>query len=124
MKTLFTSLSLFAIMIFIFSTCGEDNVIETSELEGRWEITEGSRNGEITTTMEGMYFIFAPDGQLQTNMMGAEETFAYELAGDELSQREGSIDADYKIESYEAGQMILTTELRNKQFRMVLEKDE
>lgn len=124
MKSLFPSLSFCAVLLLVFSACGEDNIIENSELEGRWEITEGSRDGEITTTMEGMYFLFTPEGQLRTNMMGAEETFTYELDGDQLTQREGSIDADYKIESYEAGQMVWTTELRKKQFRMVLEKKE
>ena len=122
MKKLFLSLCALAVLPLVFSGCGEDGIIEAGELEGRWEVAEASRNGEATTTMEGLYYVFTSDGNLQTNMMGAEETFTYELNGDEITQRGGSLDADYKIEAYEAGQLVLTTQLRGKDFRMVLDK--
>ena len=71
--------------------------------------------------MEGMYFEFSEDGQLVTNMTGAAETYSFELDGDEIEQRNGTIETDYTIETLEEAQLVLTTTLRGKVFRMVLQ---
>ena len=94
-----------------------------TELAGRWEISEAFRDGKATDTMEGMFFEFTEDGQLTTNMTGAAETYQYELDGDQIEQREGTIETDYTIESLLEQQLILTTTLRGKHFRMVLEQE-
>lgn len=120
MKFLITTLALFSSTLLFLTSCGDDNAITTTDLTGRWEIQEATRNGEATTTMEGMYFTFSEDGQLLTNMTGSEEAYSYELDGDAILQRDGAIEADYVIESFLEGELILTTSLRNKQFRMVL----
>ena len=120
MKFQITALVLFSGALFFLSNCGDDNAVTTAELAGRWDIQNATRNGEPTTTMEGMYFVFSEDGKLLTNMTGAEETYSYELDGETILQRDGTIEADFLIESLAEGELILTTELRNKQFRMVL----
>ena len=120
MKFQITALVLFSSTLFFLASCGDDNAITSNELAGRWEIQNATRNGEPTTTMEGMYFEFSDDGKLLTNMTGAEEANTYELDGDAILQRGGTIEADFLIESLAEGELVLTTELRNKKFRMVL----
>ena len=122
MKFQITALVLFSSTLFFLASCGDDNAITTTDLVGRWQIQNATRNGEPTTTMEGMYFEFSDDGKLLTNMTGAEEAYTYELDGDAILQRGGTIEADFLIESFAEGELVLTTELRNKQFRMVLQQ--
>lgn len=120
MKFQLTALILFSCALFFLSACGNDNAVTTTQLVGRWDIQNATRNGEPTTTMEGMYFVFSEDGKLLTNMTGAEEAYTYELDGENILQRNGTIEADLQIESLAEGELVLTTELRGKQFRMVL----
>lgn len=124
MKFLLTTLILFSCTVCFFTSCGDDNAITTADLTGRWDIQEATRDGAPTSTMEGMYFIFAEDGQLLTNMTGAEEVYSYELDDNTIFQRDGAIEADYAIESLLEEELILTTTLRKKQFRMILHKAE
>ncbi len=120
MKFQITALALFSISLFFLASCGDDNAVTTADLAGRWEIQNATRDGEPTTTMEGMYFDFSEDGKLLTNMTGSEEAYTYELEGEAILQRGGAIEADFLIESLAEGELILTTELRRKKFRMVL----
>lgn len=120
MKFQITTLFLFSTALFFWASCGDDNAVTTIDLAGHWDIQNATRDGEPTTTMEGMYFDFSEDGQLLTNMTGAEEAYTYELDGEAILQRGGPIEADFFIESFVEGELVLTTELRRKQFRMVL----
>lgn len=125
MKSLLAPISTLGLVVlfsFAFSSCGNDNAVLLTELSGRWEITEAFRNGKATDTMEGMFFEFTEDGQLTTNMTGAEETYQYELDGDQIEQREGTIETDYTIESLESNQLVLTMTLSGKPFRLILEQ--
>lgn len=115
-------LGLFLLSIVFISSCGDDNALQETDLLGRWEISEAARDGKVTDTMEGMYFSFAEGGQLTTNMTGADETYRFELDGDQIEQREGTIETDYTIESLIEKELILTTTLRGKHFRMVLQQ--
>lgn len=117
-----STLGLVLIFSFVLSSCGDDNSVMLTELAGRWEISEASRDGKPTDTMEGMFFEFSEDGQLTTNMTGATESYRYELDGDQIEQREGTIETDYTVESLLNQELILTTTLRGKQFRMVLQQ--
>lgn len=117
----YTLLGLSLLFVTVFSACGDDAAVQSSELVGRWEIKEAFRDGKATDTMEGMYFEFSEDGQLVTNMTGAAETYSFELDGDEIEQRNGTIETDYTIETLEEAQLVLTTTLRGKVFRMVLQ---
>lgn len=125
MKSLFAPLPLLGLFFFssvLISACGDDNAVQEADLLGRWEISEASRDGKVTDTMEGMYFVFAEGGQLTTNMTGADETYSFELDGDQIEQREGTIETDYTIESLLENELTLTTTLRGKYFRMVLQQ--
>ena len=117
-----TTLGLVVAFSLLLVCCGDDNSIQIADLTGRWEIQEAFRDGKSTDTMEGMYFEFVEDGQLTTNMTGADETYRFELDGNKVQQREGTIETDYVIESLLEQELILTTTLRGKQFRMVLQQ--
>ena len=107
---------------FLLSACVNDGDIQTSDLVGRWDIREAYRDGKPTDTMVGMYFEFSEDGQLKTNMTGADEAYSFELSGEEIRQREGTIETDYKIESLLESELTITTTLQGKHFRMVLDQ--
>ncbi|PSR11870.1 MAG: hypothetical protein DA408_00770 [Bacteroidetes bacterium] len=108
--------------IFVCAACSSNNEEQEAALLGRWEIQEAFRSGEVTTTLAGMFFEFEPDGQLLTNIAGSDENYAYELDGDHILQREGTIEADYAIEELADNRLVLTTNLGNKPFRIVLKK--
>ena len=115
-------LALGLLFAFLLSACGNDSDIETSDLVGRWDIREAYRDGKSTDTMVGMYFEFSEDGQLKTNMTGADESYSFEISGDDIRQREGTIETDYTIESLLEEELIITTTLQGKHFRIVLDQ--
>ena len=106
----------------LLSSCNEDQAATEAALIGRWDIQEAYRSGESTTTMMGMFFQFTKDGKLLTNIAGEEEEYVYEVDDQHILQSEGTIEADYAIEKLDNNQLILTTTLGNKPFRMILGK--
>lgn len=110
--------------VVLLTACGNDGDFQLSDLTGRWDIREAYRDGKATDTMIGMYYEFSEDGKLKTNMTGADEEYQFELSGDEIRQREGTIETDYKIESLLDKELIITTTLQGKYFRIVLDQSE
>lgn len=117
LPTLYT----FIVLAFIglVSSCTNDQFQE-SDLQGHWEIQSASRNGKATESMRGLFLEFGEAGKLNTNMAGMEESYSYELNGDQIYQRDGQLDADYNIETLSGDSLVLSTTLRSKEFRMVL----
>ena len=119
------SLRFFATLLLVVAlagSCEDDQVDHQADLLGRWEVITAFRNQMPTESLTGLYYDFAADGQLRTNMTGAEESYVYSLASNVLEQRQGTLDADYEIEALGADTLILRTELRRKQFRIILQK--
>ncbi|MEL7222096.1 MAG: hypothetical protein AAGJ93_12305 [Bacteroidota bacterium] len=116
------SFSLVFLSLAIIS-CEDDNATQESDLFGKWNITQAFRDNKPTTTMDEMYFEFAEEGILKTNMTGEVEAYQFEVDDEQISQRAGSIDADYKIESRLDNKLTLTTTLGGKSFRMTLERE-
>ena len=106
-----------------FLTCGDDDSTKEADLLGRWNITEAIRDNKPTTTMDGMYFEFAEGGQLQTNMTGEAEAYQYEVDDEQILQRGGTIETDYIIETRLDNQLVLTTMLGGKPFRITLARE-
>lgn len=48
-------------------------------LLGQWEIEEARRNGRVTESLTGLYFVFTPEGVFKTNMNGMPEEGTYTL---------------------------------------------
>jgi hypothetical protein len=105
-------------------SCEDDNATQEADLLGKWTITTALRDDKPTTTMDGMYFEFAEEGKLTTNMTGEAETYQYEVDDEQIFQREGTIEANYKIESRLDNELVLTTSLGGKSFRITLAREE
>ena len=104
------------------SCCTDDNAIQESDLLGRWKIETGYRNGKPSESLDALFFEFREEDKLLTNMniTGEEETCDFELDGQAIFQRNGSLDVDYTIVLYKPDSLILTTELRKKKMKFVL----
>ncbi|RME97148.1 MAG: hypothetical protein D6772_10835 [Bacteroidetes bacterium] len=102
--------------------CEDDQSDDMANLLGRWEVITAYRDKAPTESLSGLYYDFAANGQLRTNMTGTDELYTYRLDDDKLEQRAGALDADYHIELLKSDTLILSTELRRKQFRIILRK--
>lgn len=118
-----TRVLFFFIGVAALSACQDSQEIDRQEyLLGRWEIQEARRNGQATESLQELYFEFFQDGKMTTNLLGAAETASYELEDGELRQRDSQLDIDYRIEELTDSLLILTTNLRDYDFRFRLHK--
>jgi len=112
--------------IFILAACGSDTQetaaegITEDKLLGYWEIQQASRNGEPTESLDDLYLEFIKGGRMRTNMAGKPDEGTFELNGNTIEQRGTEVEADYTIESLSEDELVLTTTLRNYDFRFVL----
>ncbi len=105
------------------SACQDtEETIRQEYLLGRWELQQAYRNGQVTESLQELYFDFYQDGKMSTNILGAPETATYELEENELRQRDSQMDIDYQVEELSDSLLILTTNLRNYDFRFRLNK--
>lgn len=104
------------------AACSGDNAndTKTNQIAKRWEIREASRNGRITESLDQLYFDFTADGTLKTNLTGVTETGTYEMQEEQILQRGMQIDTDYKIEMLSDTLLVLTTAIRNSNFKFEL----
>jgi len=72
-------------MIGLYISCASDTSA-AKDLEGRWELTSASIDGEETDRLENLYFEFVKD-QVNTNILGADGTYPYELRGGVIQQQ-------------------------------------
>lgn len=108
-----------------FLACQNNTTEETAQLlVGRWELEQALRNGNPTESLADLYFEFAADGKLMTNIAGLPEEGTYELKKQQLLQRNTQIDADYTIEEITEANLILSTDLRGYAFRFLFKKAE
>lgn len=114
---------LVAIGLAALAACQDSQ--ETSRQEyllGRWELQQAYRNGQVTESLQELYFEFFQDGKMSTNILGAPETATYELEENELRQRDSQMDINYQIEELSDSLLVLTTNLRSYDFRFRLHK--
>lgn len=113
-----------ALVALTFAQCENESkeAVETAQLNGTWELKEASRNGDPTTTLSDLFFIFSDDGTLETNMPTMEGSSEYEVEGMEIEQEGNGFEQDYMIESLTEDELILTTNIQNYDFRMVFSK--
>lgn len=109
------------IALFLFA-CGNEEKVSQNTLLGKWEIANATRDGRRAPSVEGLYFNFMEDGTLQTNIASSAETATYKVEGMVIQQRESRFEIDYTIEELTDTSLILTTELRNAQFRFFLKR--
>jgi len=90
---------------------------------GRWELNQAFRNERPTESLDNLYLEFLNTGQFRTNLMGTDETFDYEYIKGEIIQKSPNLEPlIYKIEAISDTNLILTTSLKNFNFRFVMTK--
>jgi len=113
-------LPLFTLCILVLG-CKSDNTVKKSyELEGKWDIYEAYRDGNLTTTLEDGFFEFQ-DSQMVTNILGSPIDGVYILDNKSI-QHESSLSATYHISNYSSDSMELETEIRGFDFLFKLQR--
>jgi len=56
--------------LLLLVACGSDNSATQQKdmLIGRWDLTEGQRNGKVAESLRGTYFEFMADDKMSTNL--------------------------------------------------------
>jgi len=115
--------------VSILVSCEEKEDFLTKQqrtfLHGRWILFQGSRNGNPTETLEGVYFQFDSTGKMQTNLpIGAEKTVPCLYKANEVIQvfSENNKVA-YQIKSVTDSSLILSTFHRGVQLDMQMQRD-
>ena len=115
----------FTTLIFSFLFllgCKSESVDNTDQLIGRWDIREAKRNGQATESLDQLYFEFFQDGNMKTNILGADEEATYELDDNTIRQRESQLPIDYTIESISDTTLIMNATINRFNFRFQLGK--
>ncbi len=119
-KLLFGSLVFF--FVLYHSSCKSEPEENFDALVGQWELETATNNGKPTELLTGLYFNFEDDGSMRTNVTGSPESVTYSIADGTIQQREGRIDVDYEIQTLNDTLLILTTKIRNANFRFNLNR--
>jgi len=105
-----------------FWSCRQEPANDTDDLVGYWEIEEAFRNGQLTESLDELYFEFFQDGTMRTNISGVPAEASYELQGEKVLQRESEMDIDYTVQGLTDTTLTLSTTIRDFDFRFVLNK--
>lgn len=116
-----SNLVFFAVVsaIVLLGTACNDDAATAEQLLGRWNVQAAERDHKPTETLMGMYFDFTSAEQLVTNITGQDTDYTYQVDGGKILQRGGPIEADYSIETITDTELVLTTVIRGKHFKMV-----
>ena len=120
----FISTRTLAVILIVLALpgCQFGNDKKEDVLLGRWEIQQAYRNGRSTESLDELYFEFFQDGKMSTNLLGGPETTNYEVSEHELYQRDGQMDVDYNIIELTDSILVLSTSLRDYNFRFLLRR--
>ena len=116
-------LLLLSITVF-FSCCEPENNIYEEQIIGRWELHEAQRDNRPAPYLEDTYFEFYEDHSLITNfnLTGSVDQGKYDIKDNLLEQLESDLNLSYTIESINDSALILSTNLQNANFRLLLNK--
>ncbi|NRB52679.1 MAG: hypothetical protein HRU41_33770 [Saprospiraceae bacterium] len=120
-KSVFGFTTLIFSFLFLLG-CKSESVDNTDQLIGRWDIREAKRNGQATESLDQLYFEFFQDGNMKTNILGADEEATYELDDNTIRQRESQLPIDYTIESISDTSLIMNATINRFNFRFQLGK--
>lgn len=110
------------IVLLALMSCESESKLNEDVVLGRWELREATRDGKATQSLDQLYFEFEQDGSMKSNLAGQTESGKYEIEDNKLSQKDNKLEVDYLIENLNDSVMTLTTTLRERNFKFVLEK--
>ncbi len=108
------------IFLFIASGCKKDAVDDTKLLLGRWDIIEAKRGGQVTESLDQLFFEFFQDGKMRTNILGATENADFSMENMIIKQRKSQLEIDYKVDSLTDSVLTMSATINryNFQFRL------
>lgn len=98
-----------------------DNTVNL--IQGKWELSKATRNGNIAPTLQGAFFEFMSD-KMTTNFTGSEETTDFSYSDGKLNQTGGANNIEYIIDLVTNDSLMLSTNIRGYDFKMLLLKNE
>lgn len=105
-------------------SCEDTSEKTQASIIGHWELTKALRNDHETGTLQGVYFDFGADGQMQTNLpVGPEAPVAYEVEKKTIIQKSAQ-PIRYEAAMLEDSMMVLKLEMRGMTFEMHLRRAE
>ena len=106
------------------TACQEEKNEYKDKVYGKWELTEALRNDRPAASLENIFFEFYQDGKMVTNFnaTGNTETSEYAISGNKIRQKNNELSPEYIIEEVNDTLLVLSTELRNFDFRLLLKK--
>ena len=117
---------LFFVLFFALTACTDDAPpVEDASLEGRWELVRASRNNRPTTTLDSLYYIFSPDGVLETNLLGDAQQGRYVARDDGFIETAGvRVPMTYEVRELTDSLLRLRSDYEGFQFDFVLQRGE
>ena len=108
------------------NACQEEQSEFKDKVYGRWELTEALRNDRPAASLENIFFEFYEDGKMVTNFnaTGDTQSSEYAISGNRIRQKNNELSPEYIIEEASDTSLILSTELRNFDFKLLLRKEE
>ena len=97
---------------------------QNSRIIGHWDLQQALRNGKPATSLEDIFFEFYENGSIKTNfnLSGETETGTFAISKDNVLQQEGGLNLDYIIEELNDSILILSTELQESAFKLLLNR--
>lgn len=122
LKRLLQTTLLFAIIAAFSTSCEPEPENAEEHIFGRWEIINATRNGRVAQTLSDLFYVFNPDGTMQTNLPLGKPESEFQINGSIIEQDLGETTVTYQIESISDSLMTLTTEMRDTRFRFNFRK--
>lgn len=97
--------------------------VKVEQVHGNWQVTEATRDGQATETLDGLFFRFSEAGQLSTNLLGSEVEVPFELITNKITQK-SEPPLEYTVEEVNDQQLVLSTTLQGMKFKLTLGKGE
>lgn len=109
-------------LFFLLSSCEDDAAVSNTSIEGRWELERARRNNMETQMLEGLFYEFAADSTLKTNLMGNEAPGTYSLQGTTVTTSGIKPQLEYEIVELNDSSLHLRTELLQYRFDFLLKR--
>ena len=119
--------SLFLVVLLIgCGSCTDEPTPEEDQLGdqllGHWSLTEATRNGQLTESLQGLFFEFEEPNSLTTNISGAPATVTYKYEEGTISHTLNGIEEDFAVKTLTDSVLVLTTKMRSYPFVFSFER--
>ena len=108
----------------LLGSCKSDKAeLETTSIDGEWEIVSATRDRKLTKTVDGAIFLFDLNTQsMTTDLLGSKASSPFHLSDNVIKQEIPEI--SYEIVSLSDTSMQLAMTMRNTDFGFLLKRPE